>query len=278
MTRPRPVVRFPLHLERQYARRLLRRLAVLRRFAEAALARRADNEADAMRARMALEAARRAAGAVLPTDFGESLVPTARAVDAFATRQTTRALGVLGVDVEADRRIGDRSQREMHRLHVGWARENVALTQDLDRRTWTDLAEHVAEAVRDGRTDLAGVLEDRFGVAGSRARLIARDQIGSLNARITEARQRQIGIQAYEWSSSGDGRVRPLHRKLDGTIRRWDEPHPTEGHPGEAIACRCVAIPVVDDVPAPTPVLPRPPALPPAELRPPVGVPRAGGS
>jgi SPP1 gp7 family putative phage head morphogenesis protein len=71
--------------------------------------------------------------------------------------------------------------------------------------------------------------------------------VAKLNGRITQHRQESLGVERYEWSSSGDERVRKAHRKLDGQVRRWDDPHPTEGHPGSAIACRCVAIAVFDE-------------------------------
>lgn len=262
------MIRYPLHLERQYAARLLRRL----RFARILVTERAhrqDNDQDdlARRAGLSIGATRRAFEVTLPITES-SLLPTAQATDAFTTRAVTRAVSQLvAVDVEADNRIGSRSAGEMRDLHRSWARENVSLITSMEADTFDDLADHVAAAVAEGRTDLAQVIQDRFGVAENRAKLIARDQIGSLNGQITEARQTQLGIEAYEWSSSGDQRVRPLHRRLDGTIRRWDDPHPTEIHPGRAIQCRCVAIPVLDDVPpaaptarpSPTPLAPRPP-------------------
>ena len=281
--RPRPVVRFPRHVEREYAARLVRRLALMRRLVIEVLSIRRDNknpddrdEAAGVRTRVQVAAVERAMPS-LPSGFGEDV---AERVDLFTSRSVARSIAALGgpprspaalgVDVEAGGRLGDRTRPEMRRLHVEWARTQVALIQNLEQRTWTDVAESVAEAVATGRTDLAAVLRDRFGVAETRARLIARDQVGSLNARITESRQRQAGILAYEWSSSGDERVRPLHRQLDGTVRRWDDPHPTEGHPGDAIQCRCVAIAVLDEALVPAPQIVPPPqpvqAPPPAPL------------
>ena len=229
------MIRYPQHIERQYVARLLRRLRVARILVTERVVQRQDNEQD--RVGLSIGATRRVFEVTFPITT-ESLLPTARATDAFTTRAVTRAVSQLvAVNVEADNRIGSRSAGEMRDLHRSWARQNVNLITSMEADTFDDLADHVAAAVAEGRTDLAQVIQDRFGVAESRAKLIARDQIGSLNSRITEARQTQLGIDAYEWSSSGDQRVRPLHRKLDGTIRRWDDPHPTEGHPGRAIQC-----------------------------------------
>lgn len=295
------MIRYPDALELQHRRRMLRRLAILRTLLLEMTKRqpRADEDGDSGVVsvvtgwwRSAIGAVRRAFRVSTPPPEPASIVPTAVAVDAHATRQVTREVRrVVGVDVEADRRIGDLSRTQMRALHVAWAREQVSRIVGLEDDAIDDVAEAVARAVAEGRTDLAQVIEARLDVAESRAKLIARDQIGSLNARITQSRQEQLGIVAYTWRSSGDERVRPLHRRLDGTVRRWDDPHPTEGHPGQAIACRCTAEPVLDDAlvparagesappPAPVTPIPRPvtfgeplspPPSAPARGRPPV--------
>jgi uncharacterized protein with gpF-like domain len=43
--------------------------------------------------------------------------------------------------------------------------------------------------------------------------------------------------------------VRESHADMEGQMCDWDDPPEVDGekvHPGEAINCRCVAIPVVD--------------------------------
>lgn len=105
--------------------------------------------------------------------------------------------------------------------------------------------------------DLRKQIQERFDVTRSKADLLARDQVLSLNAKITQSRQTQAGISKYIWSSSGDERVREMHDDLDGTEQAWDDPPVTNedgdtNHPGEDYQCRCVAIPVIpsiDDLP-----------------------------
>jgi SPP1 gp7 family putative phage head morphogenesis protein len=77
----------------------------------------------------------------------------------------------------------------------------------------------------------------------SRARLIARDQVSKLNGQLTMIRAERAGVEKYEWSDSGDIRVRPKHKAFDDTIRTWDQ----SPIPGEEINCRCVPIPVIKD-------------------------------
>lgn len=78
----------------------------------------------------------------------------------------------------------------------------------------------------------------------SRARLIARDQVKNLNAKLTRSRQETAGFDRYEWSTSRDRRVRASHAALEGETFSWAEGHVSEGHPGDAILCRCVALPI----------------------------------
>jgi SPP1 gp7 family putative phage head morphogenesis protein len=77
--------------------------------------------------------------------------------------------------------------------------------------------------------------------------LIARDQTSKLNGNLTRLRQEEIGVTRYKWSTAGDERVRPTHRANEGKIFEWANP-PKTGHPSHEINCRCVAIPLLDDV------------------------------
>ncbi len=95
--------------------------------------------------------------------------------------------------------------------------------------------------------DLRDALIDRGVVNESRAELIARDQTLKLNAAINQAHQRSVGVDSYVWSTSGDERVRDSHAELDGQTFRWDAP-PEPGNPGEDFQCRCVALPIIDDL------------------------------
>ena len=52
------------------------------------------------------------------------------------------------------------------------------------------------------------------------------------------------GSKYYMWLSMRDDRVRPKHRELDSKIFPINQGDPTEGHPGDAPNCRCVAVPV----------------------------------
>ncbi len=94
-----------------------------------------------------------------------------------------------------------------------------------------------AEEMRDG-------LMKQFGISRRRAALIARDQVGKLNADITQARQMALGVDEYKWRGVLDSRERPEHVHREGKIFKWSRP-PEDGHPGQPIRCRCNAEPVL---------------------------------
>lgn len=138
-------------------------------------------------------------------------------------------------------------------------RDNVALITSIAP---TALSQ-VQDVIRDGFASglrveaLAKQIEERFGVAESRAELIARDQVGKLQGQLTEARNREIGATSYVWQVSGapegDERVRDMHRELQGQTFRYDDPPVTNAqgdrnNPGEDYQCRCNALPVLEDV------------------------------
>jgi SPP1 gp7 family putative phage head morphogenesis protein len=93
----------------------------------------------------------------------------------------------------------------------------------------------------------------------TRARTIARDQTSKVNTALMRARCEEIGSEEYIWRTAGDSRVtgnpnglypdgnktHGNHYARNGNKFRWAEP-PSDGHPGYAINCRCVAEPIVD--------------------------------
>ena len=73
-----------------------------------------------------------------------------------------------------------------------------------------------------------------------------------------QARMEAEGLTMYVWETSGDERVRPSHKKMDGKLCRWADPtvysrnkgkdwipRPKGAsltHPGEEDGCRCTAL------------------------------------
>lgn len=82
------------------------------------------------------------------------------------------------------------------------------------------------------------------GTLGGQLDLLARRGSAQLSTAITRERARELGEPAFEWSTAGDSKVRAAHRALQGRTFLWSKP-PSEGLPGDAHGCRCVALPVV---------------------------------
>lgn len=125
-------------------------------------------------------------------------------------------------------------------LAKAWESENVALIKSIPQQSLTRMHSKVVESVRRGGLvkDLRDDLVKEFGIAKDRAELIANDQIGKLNAQLTEQRQRQIGVEEYTWRGVLDERERDEHVSREGQVFSWSKP-PEDGHPGMPIRCRC---------------------------------------
>lgn len=113
--------------------------------------------------------------------------------------------------------------------------------------------EEVAKELR-GRDKIAAELEGRDAVSQSRAELIARDQTLKLNSQLNTTRQQNAGVTRFVWSTTGDTRVRPDHAKLNGQTYSYVDPPVTNERTGERnlpgmdIQCRCLPLPIVDEL------------------------------
>lgn len=175
---------------------------------------------------------------------------------AWALRQANKVTELVLVDVDAQLVLAIRSSLRVDITGVlsrpssirdamaVAVQNNVALIKNIPDQYLEKLQAAIYESFAEGLRyeELAKEIERIGGVTESRAELIARDQVGKLNSDFNRVRQTDLGIEEYEWSTSGDERVRDEHADLDGQTFRWDDP-PSDGHPGEAVNCRCVAIP-----------------------------------
>lgn len=99
---------------------------------------------------------------------------------------------------------------------------------------------------------LVKTLEHDFQISYNKAKFLARQETSLLMSQYREERYKSIGVQKYKWSTSGDSRVRPMHKRLNGKVFDWDNPPVVDEmghrrHPGEDFGCRCIAIPLLDD-------------------------------
>ena len=141
-----------------------------------------------------------------------------------------------------------------------WASEAASRITSLEDDAIEQVAIWTNRGIREGWRweDIAKNIEDRFDVSRSRARFIARDQIGTLNGHLTQRRQQAAGVKKFYWRDSRDERVRgnpnglypkaiPSHWARNGQLFSWDHP-PEDGIPGQPPQCRCTAEPDMSDV------------------------------
>lgn len=143
--------------------------------------------------------------------------------------------------------------------HQQFIQDNVGLIKSIPEVHFERIGKIIETQWTAGKTtkEIAGNLKDAFGVTERRAKLIAVDQVGKLNAQITQKRHEELGIKKYRWSTVKDERVRGnpngkypkvkySHWEREGKVFKYSEP-PPDGHPSYPIRCRCSAIPIIED-------------------------------
>jgi len=169
--------------------------------------------------------------------------------------------------------IGPAMQRELER-QVALI---TALPGDVSQRIQRDQLEQVhGELISQGgafyESARAESMVERIQAIGNfthnRAMTIARTETARVASTLMQVRAQHIGSDSYIWRNVGDWKVRPAlgsphfaelntlergsHRKLGGTVHRWDNP-PIAGtrgeraHPGQIYNCRCFAEPILPD-------------------------------
>lgn len=173
----------------------------------------------------------------------QNVLRVAGNLEAYQRRQLNDKLRPsLGIDV-----VGN--EPWLQEAIDNFTAENVNLIRSLAQSEIDSVSKVMASGAARGLTasELAKQMTERFDVDASRAGLIARDQLGKFYGKLDETRQTDLGITKYIWRTVNDNRVRPEHQERDGNPFEWKDP-PVDGHPGEAINCRCYAEPDVSDI------------------------------
>ena len=130
-------------------------------------------------------------------------------------RELKKQLAFTGLAVSLDH-VASRKLKPHIRHFVA---DNVALIQDLPRKYLSQVQDVVLTGVREGQraSTMAAEIQERARVSKSRARLIARDQVGEILRRLEQAASnRSWNLNQFIWRTSEDERVRESHAELDG--------------------------------------------------------------
>lgn len=157
-----------------------------------------------------------------------------------------------------------------------WELTNRKLVTSLVGEHLSRMETMVLEAVQTGKRPeelTLDILKANKGMSVTRAKLIARDQIGKLLSILTEKRSREIGLDTYVWKTALDERVRgnprgryptarPSHWGAEGKVGIYGKgdvwlvagkevprgPNDPLGAPGSPISCRCNAASRYEDL------------------------------
>lgn len=209
--------------------------------------RRQQGRVDVARSRMAVDMIDKAAAHVAKLidtrELNEIARRFGRRTSEFNRAQLDKQLrSAIGVPLSS-------IERPMRDPLPGFVADNVSLIKTITDRYHSRVRASVSEAFDSGMhpETLADRLQEIDDISDSDAIRIARDQIGKLNGQFNEIRQQAMGVTSYVWRTARDNRVRDEHSLRDGQTFRWDDP-PEDGHPGEAIQCRCFSEPVFDEI------------------------------
>ena len=136
--------------------------------------------------------------------------------------------------------------------------KNVSLIKSLPEQYLKDVEVIVNNGVMNGEhySEIAKKITAKVGSANSklknRIKTIARNEVQTINAQISLRRSEALGIKKGIYLTSGDERVRPCHKELDGveydlSKGAWSKKCQKFIQPGITdINCRCSFRPVIE--------------------------------
>ena len=185
-------------------------------------------------------------------DYSDQLRDWAADVGGLMVKRTAK------IDYDTWLRVGEGISRQTRKLLKSKAvgaeysrlqQSQIDLITSLPRQAAQDVQEWVKDGLSKGQRfdEIAKRIKKDLGAkSDSRAVLIARTETARSRSNFTQARARDVGSTHYIWHTVGDGSVRSMHAKLDGTIQRWDDPPvcehgrggtPVKGNPGSVWNC-----------------------------------------
>lgn len=102
----------------------------------------------------------------------------------------------------------------------------------------------------ESRITIQKYIENNFVKDQKKAKFLARNESSIAVTEYLKAKYQENGSEEFKWIANLDERVRDEHKKLNGTIHRYDNPPiidertGTRGIPGEFYNCRCTFVPI----------------------------------
>lgn len=132
--------------------------------------------------------------------------------------------------------------------------ENVSLIRSIPEQYFLEIEGAVMRSITTGNglQDLIPFINKRKKMTMKRVNLIALDQTKKITVALNKQRSVESGLTQFEWvHSSASKEPRKLHLGYNGKIFSYDdlpiidEKTGERGMPGQAINCKCIAVPVL---------------------------------
>ena len=188
-----------------------------------------------------------------------SIVPEALAEKLKTGNLFERALWRIEHDFQRSVRgitIAPKLTREQSaRLSAEWSNNLQLWIKDFSQSEIRELRTNMQATVFAGNRYASAVktIQDSYGVTANKAKFLARQETSLLMAKFKQTRYEAAGVNYYKWGCVAGSKlhpVRPLHKKNEGKVFRWDTP-PTVNEQGDRknpqqdYNCRCFARPMV---------------------------------
>jgi SPP1 gp7 family putative phage head morphogenesis protein len=137
------------------------------------------------------------------------------------------------------------------RIASEWGENMQLWVKDFTEKEVKELRQKMMQTVFSGDRYGSAVktIQDSYGVTERKAKFLARQETSLLMTKFKQTRYQGAGIEYYKWqcvSGTKQHPVRPLHKKNEGKVWRWDEPPTVDEagnrkNPGQDYNCRCTA-------------------------------------
>ncbi len=151
--------------------------------------------------------------------------------------------------------LSDAQKQEIARTYT----ENVRgyVIKDFANERIPEMRRKIQELILKGyRLDkVQELLQKEYGIMSRKAKFLAQNETTIMLAEYKKVTYKEMGFDKFIWRTITDGRERDLHKALNGTVWRYDDPPVIDertgqkGLPGQTYNCRCEAIPYHDDSP-----------------------------
>lgn len=149
----------------------------------------------------------------------------------------------------------DFTQEQKEEIARNYTNNMQLYIKDFVSKKLPEMRQKVQKAVLEGyrEIDVQKMLENEYGIAERKAKFLAQNETSIMLAQIKKVHYSAMGFDSFMWHTILDARERPLHRLLNGTIHRFDNPPVIDertgqrGLPGETYNCRCDLTPIMSD-------------------------------